>query len=102
MTGTERATANIVRKYYTDGTFAVNQSMAGWVDMYTDALFLSPDQKTMQLVGRKVPNVYNYVLTFADQFSLARVFGAKDNRWAPVHGDDLGNSFSFSIHLYFR
>jgi hypothetical protein len=88
--GEERAIANIARKYYTDGTFALNQSEAGWVDLFTDSVFLSPDQKTAQLTALRVPNVYNYVLDFTDRFSVARLLGAKDNTWAPVHGDDLG------------
>ena len=62
------------------------------MDLFTDAVFLSPDQKTVQLVSQRVPNVYNYVLDFADQtgFSLARLLGGQDNTWAPVHGDDIG------------
>lgn len=97
ITGEERAVANIARKYYTDTAFDIGQSTAGWVDLFTDAVFLSPDQKTAQLVAPRVPNVYNYVLTFADQFSLARVFGAKDNTLAPVHGDDLGYLFDLTL-----
>jgi len=88
--GEERAIANIARKYYTDGSFAINQSERGWVDLFTDAVFLSPDQKTAQLTAKRVANVYNYVMDFADQFSLAWLFGGKDNTWAPVHGDDIG------------
>jgi hypothetical protein len=90
--GEERAVANIARNYYTDGSFALNHTTAGWLNLFTDALFLSPDQKTAQLVAQRVPNVYNYVLTFADRFSMARLLGAKDNTWAPVHADDLGQT----------
>ncbi len=93
--GEERAIANIARKYYTDGSFALNHSEAGWVDLFTDSVFLSPDQKTAQLTALRVPNVYNYVLDFTDRFSVARLLGAKDNTWAPVHGDDLGEAAVF-------
>ena len=97
-TGEERAVAKIARKYYTDSSFNINQSTVGWVNMYTDAVFLSPDQKTVQLVSQRVPNVYNYVLDYADKFSFAQIFGAKDNKWAPVHGDDLGEACVLEIN----
>lgn len=89
-TAEEGAVANIARQYYTRGDNISLQSGSGWVDLLTDSMFLSPDQKTAQLIGRRVANVYNYRLTFADRFSFARLFGAPDNTWAPVHGDDLG------------
>jgi len=83
--------ANIVKRYYTGEDFSL-ENLQNMMDMYTDAVFLSPDQKTVSLMALGTAPVYNYMLTYNGSFSVAQVLGGEQVQglnFGVSHGDDV-------------
>jgi len=81
--------ASTATKYYTGEDYNVDSNYKSWIELFTDALFLSPDQKVVELMqSHKVP-VYNYHFTFKPDTSMAALFGVPDNKVTPVNGEDI-------------
>merc|ERR1711892_1571602 len=86
----ETMLANISLKYYNhpkgDSNIDLDQPL---MDLITDVSFVSPDQKTVQLMSKHSPNIFNYHLTQQTDNSF---FGRLPNQsieYSPLHGDDL-------------
>merc|ERR1712106_462014 len=82
--------ANISLKYYNhpkgDSNIDLDQPL---MDLITDVNFVSPDQKTVQLMSKHSPDIFNYHLTQQTDHSF---FGRLPNQsitYSPLHGDDL-------------
>merc|ERR1712128_320261 len=82
--------ANISLKYYNhpkgDSNIDLDQPL---MDLITDVSFVSPDQKTVQLMSKHSPDIFNYHLTQQTDNSF---FGRLPNQsieYSPLHGDDL-------------
>lgn len=58
------------------------------MDLFTDGMFVSPDQKMMQLLAERHQSVYNYHLTFSTQLTNAGLLGSPPSH-SPVHGDEV-------------
>jgi carboxylesterase type B len=91
--------ANIILKFYNGGRYNLLEAVQEFVDMMTDALFLSPDQKFAELASNYVP-VYNYQLTYKGSQSYLIYYLAYYEEEAeafenlvPVHADD-------NLHLF--
>jgi len=60
------------------------------IDFFTDVMFLSADQKTVELMSEHMTNVFNYHLTQQTNNSLlAKDFGYTELEATPTHADDL-------------
>jgi len=79
----------VITKYYTNSNYDLRETGQGWMDMFTDALYLSPAQKVAQFITENGQQVFNYHFTHVGQKTVSKLFGAPDNSLAPVHGDDL-------------
>merc|ERR1712106_359378 len=82
--------ANISLKYYNhpkgDSNIDLDQPL---MDLMTDVSFVSPDQKTVQLMSKHNPDIFNYRLAQQTDNSF---FGRLPNQsieYSPLHGDDL-------------
>ena len=86
----EKMLANISLKYYNhpvgDAGVSLDQPL---MDLFTDASFVSPDQKTVELMSKYTPNVFNYYLTQQTNNSLLGMYLKQGKEYTPVHGDDL-------------
>jgi carboxylesterase 2 len=90
ITAEEKMLASISLKYYNhpvgDAGVSLDQPL---MDLFTDASFVSPDQKTVQLMSKYTPNVFNYYLTQQTDYSLLGKLLQLSKEYTPVHGDDL-------------
>ena len=59
------------------------------LDFFTDALFLSQDQKSGELMSQHMRHVYNYHLTQETNNSLLAPGFGLPSTFTPGHGDDL-------------
>ena len=60
------------------------------IDFFTDVMFLSADQKTVELMSEHMTNVYNYQLTQqTNNTLLGQDFGITSLEYTPTHADDL-------------
>ena len=59
------------------------------LDFFTDALFLSQDQKSVELMSQHMRHVYNYHLTQETNNSLLAPGFGLPSTFTPGHGDDL-------------
>ena len=59
------------------------------VDLLTDVMFMSPDQKMVEVMSRHHDRVYNYHLTQQTNNSLLGNFVGLDKEYSPIHLDDL-------------
>jgi len=103
----EFALANIVRQYYMGDSYdpLAEDTLQGYINMFTDAMFLSPDQKLAEFMSSHVP-VYNYRLSFKGDQTLYPMFMTGKNfseeltariiATAPTHGDDLLHIFDLT------
>jgi len=82
--------ANIIKKYYTGDDFS-KENMQSIINLFTDATFLSPDQKTVSLMSEGRSPVFNYQLTYKGTNTAADLFGpaAAEQDFGVFHGDDL-------------
>merc|ERR1712106_388594 len=90
FTAEETRLANISLKYYNhpkgDTDIELDQPL---MDLFTDVMFVSPDQKSVQLMSKYTTNVFNYHITQqTDNSLLAKVFN-QTKEYTPAHGDDL-------------
>jgi len=85
--------AQVATQYYTDWNFHLMKKGQEWMDLFTDALFLSPDQKVMQAVTDQGNVAYNYVFNYAPNNTMAKVIGVPDNSISPVQGEDVTHLF---------
>merc|ERR1711892_246044 len=90
FTAEEIRLANISLKYYNhpkgDTDIELDQPL---MDLFTDVMFVSPDQKSVQLMSKYTTNVFNYHITQqTDNSLLAKVFN-QTKEYTPAHGDDL-------------
>ena len=84
---------NMATKYYTGEIFDLRISGEGWMNLFTDIMFLSPDQKMMEILSEAKVPVYNYLFSFVGENTVAEWYGAPDNSLSPVHGDDTLHFF---------
>jgi carboxylesterase type B len=93
--------ASLATKYYTGEDYNLEEKIQPWIDLFTDALFLSPDQKLVELVRNQEVPVYNYQFTLKPDTSIASIFGIPDNSVSPVNGEDILMLFDQfeNIHL---
>ena len=94
----ERAMATISLKYY---NHPVEETSVGldqpWMDLMGDTAFLSPDQKSVGLMSKYSPAVFNYHLTQqVDTPLLAQLF-KMGPEYTPVHADDIPFLFDFIV-----
>ena len=96
----DRQLANIAFRYY-------NHPAAGAVgaardqplsDLLTDLMFLSPDQKTVEIMSRHHDRVFNYQLVEQTDRSVIGVIMGLGRDYTPLHGDDL--SFLFDVEQF--
>ena len=60
------------------------------IDFFSDVMFLSADQKTVELMSEHMTNVYNYQLTQqTNNTLLGQDFGITSLEYTPTHADDL-------------
>merc|ERR1712106_154674 len=82
--------ANISLKYYNhpegDSALAKDQPL---MDLFTDVSFISPDQKTVQLMSKYSRHVFNYFLTQQTDNSLLGKLYNLSIEYTPIHADDL-------------
>ena len=81
--------AMMITKYYTQDNMDLRESGQGWMDMFTDSSFLSPDQKVMQLMTGHGRQVFNYIFNYLPTNTIAKIYGAPDNSVSPVHAEDI-------------
>jgi len=96
----ENLEAQMIKHFYTGKSNNLLETLPEYVNMMTDSLFLSPDQKLAELASQYVP-VYNYRFTFPGTNSFLPFylagreadFGEETakafNSLKPVHADDL-------------
>jgi len=77
--------ANISMKYYNHPE-GDTQTL---LDLFSDVTFISPDQKTVQLMSKYSKHVFNYHLTQPTPSSFTRDILQLGPEYTPVHGDDL-------------
>jgi len=82
--------ANISLKYYNhpegDSALAKDQPL---MDLFTDVSFISPDQKTVQLMSKYSRHVFNYFLTQQTDNSLLGKLFNLGKEYTPMHADDI-------------
>jgi len=82
--------ANISLKYYNhpecDAALEKDQP---FMDLFSDVSFISPDQKTVQIMSKHSPNVFNYYLTQQTENSLIGLVLQLEPEYTPIHADDL-------------
>ena len=60
VTDEAKLQANIMKRFYVGkGNLSMKDSIFDWVNLFNDAIYLSPDQKVAELASMHVP-VYNY------------------------------------------
>jgi len=93
--------ASIVTQFYTNEVYDFDKNGRAWIQMMTDALFLSPDQKAVELYAKHGVPVYNYYFNYKPNTTISKIFGFPDNELAPINGEDILHLFDqFSgIHL---
>jgi len=79
--------SRLIKDVYTGGNFT-SANLPALLKLFTHCQFLMPDQKTVSLMAKVNPTVYNYRITFKDSFSLASL-SVPDIDFGPVHADDL-------------
>ena len=82
--------SNISHRYYNhpEGDTAVEKDQP-LMDLLSDATFLSPDQKTVELMSEYSQYIFNYYMTQqTDHSFLAKLFN-QSKAYTPVHADDL-------------
>jgi len=89
--------ANITMKYYNhpQGDSAVEQDQPV-MDILSDSVFISPDQKTVEMMGKHSQHVFNYYLTMKTDKSFLGQVLQLGPEYSPIHGDDL----MFLFQLY--
>jgi carboxylesterase type B len=95
--------ANIIKKYYTGDDFS-KENKQSIIDMFTDMIFLSPDQKSVSLMSEGRSPVFNYQLTYKGTNTFASLFGpaAAEDDFGVFHGDDLLYLFKSSLFVDFE
>jgi carboxylesterase type B len=64
--------SNILKKYYV-GDELSQENKQSVMDMFTDATFLAPDQKTVELMSKQRSPVFNYQLTYKGTNSVGQL-----------------------------
>ena len=64
----EKLQTKLIKRYYTGDSTYLPDTIEEFIQMMTDALFLSPDQMTAELASQYVP-VYNFRYTYAGAYS---------------------------------
>lgn len=59
------------------------------MNFYTDIMFLSQEQKSLELMGEHTKTLYNYYLTQQTNFSLLGQWFNVGWEHTPMHGDDI-------------
>ena len=82
--------ANISFKYYDhpqaeEGVGADQPLM----DLFGDAMFISPDQKTVEIVSKYVPNTFNYHFNQKTDNSLLGTIFKLGKEYTPIHADEI-------------
>merc|ERR1719378_244955 len=74
-TDQEFALSNIVRQYYMGDSYnpLAEATLQSYINMFNDAMFLSPDQKIAEFMSPHVP-VYNYRFSFKGDQTLYPLF----------------------------
>jgi len=82
--------ANITMKYYNhpQGDSALEQDQP-LLDILSDSVFISPDQKTVQMMSKHSQHVFNYYLTQQTDKSFIGPVLQLGPEYSPMHGDDL-------------
>merc|ERR1719334_948659 len=83
--------ANILLQYY-------SQSDKKLDEMFTDSLFVMPDQVVAKTMSEFNPNVFNYHFTQKTNNSLLGTLFSVKYEDTPIHGDEL--AFLFDIPNY--
>jgi carboxylesterase type B len=82
--------ANITMNYYNhpagESVLELDQPL---MDLTSDIVFLSPDQKTIQLMSKHSQHVFNYYLTQKTDKSPIGQLLQLGTEYTPIHGDDL-------------
>eukprot|EP00090_Calanus_glacialis_P020465 TRINITY_DN3150_c0_g1_i4.p1 TRINITY_DN3150_c0_g1~~TRINITY_DN3150_c0_g1_i4.p1 ORF type:complete len:682 (-),score=113.06 TRINITY_DN3150_c0_g1_i4:149-2194(-) len=82
--------ANITMNYYNhpagESVLELDQPL---MDLTSDVVFLSPDQKTVQLMSKHSQHVFNYYLTQKTDKSPIGQLLQLGIEYTPIHGDDL-------------
>lgn len=94
----EKLQTKLIKRYYTGDSTYLPDTIEEFIQMMTDALFLSPDQMTAELASQYVP-VYNFRYTYAGAYSglplylIERIQRGESIEafkfLKPVHGDEL-------------
>jgi len=92
--------ASMATKYYTNEDYNFDKTMQSWIDLFSDALFLSPDQKWVDIMVEQEVPVYNYRFTLKPTTSVSELFGVEDNEFTPVNGEDILMLFDQFSSLY--
>ena len=70
--------------------------------LFTDGMFISPDQKAVQLLAENQGSVYNYHLTFSTESTNAGLLDVPEG-YSPVHGDEVKRRVTiFTDHISIR
>ena len=56
--------------------------------LFTDGMFISPDQKAVQLLAENHESVFNYHFTFSTESTNAGLLDVPE-KYSPVHGDEV-------------
>ena len=80
----------VATKFYnhTTGDSRVEQETPS-MDFYTDMMFLSQEQKSLELMSRHTDSLYNYHLTQQTNSSIIGGWFGLGPEFTPMHGDDL-------------
>ena len=80
----------VATKFYnhTTGDSRVEQETPS-MNFYTDMMFLSQEQKSLELMSQYTDNIYNYHLTQQTNSSIIGGWFGLGPEFTPMHGDDL-------------
>jgi len=92
--------ASLATKYYTNEDYDFKTNVQSWMDLFTDALFLSPDQKWVDIMLKQKVPVYNYQFTLKPKTTIGQLFGLDDPNLTPINGEDILMLFDQFSTLY--